>query len=90
MLSQYHRDLHSILKFSEDAGYNKNGDVIHYYHTNDENDTSEFNQRTLQFGYALNKDFVAGARKNELEALIPFLEKHRDELEEQRNKLAEG
>ena len=64
MLSQYHRDLHSILKFSEDAGYNKNGDVIHYYHTNDENDTSEFNQRTLQFGYALNKDFVAGARKD--------------------------
>ena len=77
MLSQYHRDLHSILKFSEDAGYNKIGDVIHYYHTNDENDTSEFNQRTLQFGYALNKDFVAGARKDELEALIPFLPKFR-------------
>jgi len=54
------------------------------------NDIYEFNQRALQFEYVLNKDFVAGARKNELEALIPFLEKHRDKLEEQRNKLAEG
>ena len=54
------------------------------------NSISAFNQRVLQFKYALNKDFVAGARKDELEALVPFLEKHRDELEEQRNKLAEG
>lgn len=49
-----------------------------------------FNQRVLQFKYALNKDFVAGARKDELEALVPFLEKYGDELDEQRNKLAEG
>lgn len=55
-----------------------------------DNSISAFNQRVLQFKYALNKDFVAGARKDELEALVPFLEKHRDELEEQRNKLAEG
>ena len=50
----------------------------------------KYDLHALQFEYALNKDFVAGARKDELEALIPFLEKHRDELEEQRNKLAEG
>ena len=55
-----------------------------------DNSISAFNHRVLQFKYALNKDFVAGARKDELEALVPFLEKHRDELEEQRNKLAEG
>ena len=77
-----------ILKPSEDVGYDKNGDVIHHYHINDENDISEFNQRALQFEYVLNKDFVAGARKDELEVLIPFLEKHRGELEKQRNMLA--
>ena len=77
-----------ILKSSEDVGYDKNGDVIHHYRIDDENDIYEFNQRALQFEYVLNKDFVAGARKNELEALIPFLEKHRDELEKQRNMLA--
>lgn len=64
MLSQYHRDLHSILKFSEDAGYDKNGAVIHHYRIDDENDIYEFNQRALQFEYVLNKDFVAGARKD--------------------------
>lgn len=79
-----------ILKSSEDVGYDKNGAVIHHYRIDDENDIYDFNLHALQFEYALNKDFVAGARKDELEALIPFLEKHRDELEEQRNKLAEG
>lgn len=79
-----------ILKSSEGVGYDKNGAVIHHYRIDDENDIYDFNLHALQFEYALNKDFVAGARKDELEALIPFLEKHRDELEEQRNKLAEG
>ena len=37
----------------------------------------KYDLHALQFEYALNKDFVAGARKDELEALIPFLPKFR-------------
>ena len=78
-----------ILRPSEDISYDKSGAVIHNYHIDDKSDIYEFNLHALQFEYALNKDFVAGARKDELEALIPFLEKHREGLEQQRNKLAE-
>lgn len=76
-----------ILKPEGDVGFDKNGNVIYLYRIDKEDDICELNLSALQFEYVINKDFVAGARKDELQELIPFLERHRGKLEKQRNAL---
>lgn len=76
-----------ILKPERDIGFDKNGNVIHHYRIDKKDDIRELNLSALQFEYAINRDFVAGARKDELQELIPFLEKHRVKLEKKRNVL---
>lgn len=75
-----------ILKSEEDVDVDETDEKIHHYHIDNKDDIYDFNLMALQFEYAFNKEFVAGARKEELTELIPFLGKHKDKLEKQRNK----
>lgn len=73
-----------MLKPADAVDIDENGNRIRHFNISSTDDVYALNLQALRFEYVFNRGFVAGSRKDELEALITFLEEHKEELEKGR------